>query len=195
VLATVGVARRADALVTFTGTLTFAGQGPIPFRVLLEPGVSARFESAIGGGNIAASQSGASVSGTLIFDNPGMAPCNFTATIAGPQVQGVLDPASCGGPGSFQLTQGAAPSGGRATLTVSKQAGNANGDDYTVNGARPTNCGNLCAAGEDQFGPFPIGTRVTIAANSFARITGACSGRGSCSFTIRGNARATVKFN
>jgi hypothetical protein len=89
----------------------------LAFTVLVDPGRSASWEWRFGNlqvasGPLAATVSGSTVKGTLfltggaIFDPPFCCrPCNFSGTIAGNRVDGVFDPVSCEGEGTFFLVK------------------------------------------------------------------------------------------
>jgi hypothetical protein len=120
VLAIDGGFSRTEALDRWTGTAVVTAQGvsvPVNFTVLVNPGVSASWEWRVGSlllgsGPLAATVSGSNVSGQLFltgglaFDpNSLFLPCGFRGTIAGNQVQGTFDEASCGGSGNFVLVK------------------------------------------------------------------------------------------
>ena len=121
VLAVDGGVSRTEALDRWVGTLVGSAEGisvPLTFIVLVDPGRGASFEWRFGSvqvftGSLAAYVSGSTVTGTL-FPTGGLAvqndplccrPCNFRGSIAGNRVDGTLDPASCGGAGTFFLVK------------------------------------------------------------------------------------------
>jgi hypothetical protein len=120
VLALAGGVSRTEALDRWSGPAVVSAEGTtiqFDFNVLVDPGKSASWEwrfraVQIASGPLAAYVSGSTVTGTLFItgglaarDPLCCAPCNFSGTIAGNRVDGVFDPGSCGGTGTFVLTK------------------------------------------------------------------------------------------
>jgi hypothetical protein len=120
VLAVDGGVSRTEALDRWVGTAVVSADGEsfsLDFIVLVDPGRGASWEWRFRGvqlmsGPLAAFVSDSTVNGTL-FVTGGLAaqdplccaPCNFSGTIAGNRVDGVFDPVSCGGTGTFVLVK------------------------------------------------------------------------------------------
>jgi hypothetical protein len=120
ILAVDGGVSRTEALDRWVGTAAVSADGeiiPFVFIILVDPGKGASWEwryrgVQIMGGPLAATVSGSTVNGTLFVagglaaqDPLCCAPCNFSGTIAGNRVDGVFDPVSCGGTGTFVLVK------------------------------------------------------------------------------------------
>jgi hypothetical protein len=115
-LAIDGEVFRAEALDRWSGIAVASAGGrtaAFQFNVFVEPGVGASWEWRFAGvqilsGPLSAAVSGSAVQGAAFVTGgvgfvPGIPPCKFSGTIAGNRVDGVFDPDSCGGTGSFFL--------------------------------------------------------------------------------------------
>jgi hypothetical protein len=108
-----GGVSQSEAVDRWVGTAIIAAEGltvPVDFIVLVNPGVSASWEWKFNrvhilGGPLAATVSGSKVVGTLFTAEALVAPCNFSGTIVDNRVDGVFDPVSCGGQGTFFLVK------------------------------------------------------------------------------------------
>ena len=122
VLAVDGEVSRTEALDRWVGTATISAEGitvPLDFTVLVDPGRGASWEwrfrgISLASGPLAATVSGSNVNGQLFLtgglafdpnDPASFVPCNFSGSIAGNRVDGVFDPVSCGGTGTFVLVK------------------------------------------------------------------------------------------